>query len=924
MLSLSGACHRRRKRVSRPLVPLATTLDGMGRPLDRRRFAFLFTDIEGSTRRWEEFPESMVAALEQHDALLRRVVAEHRGHAFHFSGDGMIASFDEPADALSTAIAAQREIGDRDWSSVGGIAVRMCVHVGDVVLRDGEPFGWALNFGSRLNSIGHGGQSLLSEAAVEALADALRGQISYESLGRHRLRDIVQPAEVFQLHAPGLASNFPPLRGTVQPVALAELPNRLVGREHDVADVVDLLGDHRLVTIVGPPGIGGSRVAAAAANQVASQHAHGVQHADLSEVSPQQMVAAIATALGVGRRRGASVEESLVEWLGEHDVLLVLDHVGRGVETIARLLRSALAHAPRLRVLCTSQRPLELDGERFRRLEPLDVDDAVQLFIQCAAAGGGVAEDSPTLRTLCERLDRMPLSIEVVAGSTAAYPVEELGEMLARREFPEPVNGDVSMRSLTKAVDVAVAGLEPDRRVMLESATVFSGPFGRTAFSRVCAPELEGAPAHAALNDLITRSLIHVERGTGTDQFRLLNHVADAVRDRADTGTLDAATHRFTTLMIELVEEGTAGLRGPDEQLWDSRLSRHFGNIGAAFGRSVESGDVASAVSIVVPMWEYGFMRMNDECFRWAERLIATFTGRSHEAIVAPAIGVAALGAWIRDDLDAAYDWSRRALRLERELGLGFDLPARLALINATVYSGDGLAPAEIFAEQAAFQRARPELYFHVNVNAQMSVMSTWLGDMEAAERRALRAVSLARQSRNPSSIAYALWALGTAIEEDDPLRAESLLGTALETAREVNNGWVTVLAQISLASLRRRVSSPIDAVPLLLDQLDLLWRTGHRSHLWATVRLCSLVAGDLENDELAYGLESSVAQAGLAMPALPVDATALQAQTERISEAYPPEWTERTAAIAATWDVDTIVGLIRADFDRAVAAATV
>ena len=885
--------------------------------------AFLFTDIEGSTRRWEEFPEAMVGALERHDDLLRRVVTEHRGTAFHFSGDGMVASFEEPADALAAAIAAQREIGDGDWSTIGGMAVRMCVHVGDVVLRDGEPFGWALNFGSRLNSIGHGGQTLLSEAAVEALDGELRGAIACESLGRQRLRDIVQPAEVFQLSAPGLAHEFPPLRGTVQPVALVELADRLIGRKPDVSDVVKLLGDHRLVTIVGPPGIGGSRVAAAAANRMAAQHAHGVQYADLSDVSPQRMIDAIATALGVGRRRGASVEESVVEWLGEHDVLLVLEHVGRGVETIARLLRSALTQAPRLRVLCTSQRPLEVDGERIRRLDPLQLDDAVALFIQCAASSGGNAEDTPTLRAVCERLDRMPLSIEIVAGSTAAYSVEELADMLARREFPEPVNGDMSMRSLTNAVAVAVDGLEPDRRRMLEAATAFSGPFGRTAFSRVCAPDIEGAQAHAALNDLITRSLIHVEHGTGTDQFRLLHHVADAVRERADTATMETAEQRFTALMIALVEEASAGLRGPDEQLWDSRLSRHFGNISAAVGRCIASGDLVSATSIVVPMWEYGFMRMSDECFRWAERLIATFTARDQEALVAPAIGVAALGAWIRDDLDDAYEWSRRALRLERELGLDFDLPARLALINATVYSGDGAAPPEVFAEQAEYQRSRPELYFHVNVNTQMSMMSTWLGDQESAERRALRAVTLARQSRNPSSIAYALWALGTAIEEDDPLRAESLLGTALETAREVNNGWVTVLVQMSLASLRRRVSSPIDAVPLLLDQLDILWRTGHRSHLWATVRLCSLVAGDLHDDELAFGLEAAVEHAGLVMPALPIDATALQAQHERIRETHPPEWAERTAAIAATWDVDTIVGLIRDDFNRAVAAAT-
>ena len=207
----------------------------------------------------------MVVVLERHDDVLNRVVTEHAGTAFHFSGDGMIASFEEPADALAAAVAAQREIRDGDWSAVGGISVRMCVHVGDVVLRDGEPFGWALNFGSRLNAIGHGGQTLLSAAAVEALGDELQGDIGCESLGRYRLRDIVQPADVFQLSVPDLAHGFPPLRGTVRPLAQVELAHRQVGRGDDVADVVGLLDDHRLVTIVGPPGIGASRVATARA-----------------------------------------------------------------------------------------------------------------------------------------------------------------------------------------------------------------------------------------------------------------------------------------------------------------------------------------------------------------------------------------------------------------------------------------------------------------------------------------------------------------------------------------------------------------------------------------------------------------------------------------------------------------------------------
>ncbi len=158
--------------------------------------------------------------------------------------------------------------------------------------------------------------------------------------------------------------------------------------------------------------------------------------------------------------------------------------------------------------------------------------------------------------------------------------------------------------------------------------------------------------------------------------------------------------------MVELVDEASVGLRGPDEPLWNRRISRNFGNIRTAFARCIAVGDAARAVAIVAPMWEYGFMRMNAECFRWAERVVATFTGRDHEAIVAPAIGLGALGAWIRDQSSTTCTNGRNERCVSNASLTSRSMPARLALINATVYSGDGAAPPEIFAEQAEYQRS--------------------------------------------------------------------------------------------------------------------------------------------------------------------------------------------------------------------------
>ena len=897
--------------------------------------AFLFTDIEASTRRWEQYPDAMMTVIAQHDLLLDEVIQEHGGRLFHRSGDGVIASFDLPPAAIHTAVVAQREFDGTDWSAVGGLAVRMTVHVGEVVLRDGEPYGWALNFGSRLNAVGHGGQILLSGAAVEALGGALSadpaeapaatladgpiGTPTVLRLGRHQLRDIAAPAEVFELRTASTRRVFPPLRTTERPPELRSRGQALVGRDRDIDTIAGLLASHQLVTVVGPPGVGASQVAAAAAERVGGGRANAVQYCDLAGVSPQRMRDAIATTLGIGALSGLSVEQRIVEWMADHEVLLVIEHADHGIETVARVVGSLVGNAPRSTVLCTSHRPLDVKGECVYRLNPLDLDDAVSLFVERAAASGGSVAASAALRLLCDRLDRIPLAIEVVAASAAAYGVEQLLDMLERRELPGSADGEMPWQSIAEAIDLAIDSLTPDARSMLQAATVFAGPFDRSAFGAVCAPGIDAGEASRALADLVSRSLVHTHVGSG--QYVLLHFVADVARRRVDPDDRRAVTDRFIDVMIEMAEEAAAGLRGADELQWDRRVARQFGNFRKAFGLCVSGGDPRRAAAVLVPLWEYGFMRMNEEFFRWAERAIATFASRSDEALLAPVLGVAALGAWIRDDLDDASEWASRALRLERRLGLPFDLPARLAVINASVYSGAAAPPPETFAEQADYQHARPELYYQVNVQTQMSIMSTWTGDQRGAERRALRAVALARQSRNPSSLAYALWALGTALEDIDPIRAESLLGTALETARDVNNGWVTAIVQLSLASLRRRVRSPIDAIPLLLDLLDLLWRAGHRSHLWTTIRLSSLVLGDLHCDELAFELDGAVRGASMAMPALPADAAAIEAQRARISAERGDDWVARAEAIAGTWDLESAISAVRTEFTLRLAA---
>lgn len=881
--------------------------------------SFVFTDIEGSTRRWESYPDAMMSAVAQHDELLGDAMTEHGGVVFHHSGDGIIASFDSPLAAIHAAADAQHRFATTDWEYVDGMNVRMAVHVGDVVLRGGEPFGWALNFGSRLNAIGHGEQVLLSESCVESIGNDLGLPLDVVGLGPTRLRDIALPTRVFQLIGPELRREFPPLRNTKTKNQLPLPLQSILGRDVEIETVARELEVNRVVSLIGARGVGTSRLALAAGHRVAGHYSAGLLHCDLGGVNPSGVVDAVATSFGIGLRAGLSIEQSVIEWIGTQDLLLVFEHCEHAVEAVDRLLSAILAGAPNTTALCASERPLGIEGEFIYRVAPLSSKASAALFVERATAAGASVHDSPGVRELCEQLEGMPLAIEVAAANAPIYTVSELRDRLRRSELPVPSGPQSDIRSMNEAVALGFDALPGELRGVLSAAAIFAGSFDRAAFAAVCMPTATPSEADESITALLNRSLIQLRHVDGQPLFRLLGVVSEYVRGQATTEAYVAASDRFVGHMVALSTTAAAELRGPEEVLACRRVSEQFDNIRAAFERSLASGDFANAATLATVLWEYGFMRLNSEYSRWSERVIDTFSAVD-EAQLAPVLGVAAVNAWFRDDLDSAMELARRAIRIEAEFSLEFDLPARLALTNATVYSGAGAPPLDVFAELAAYQRGRPELYFHVNVDAQNSIMSTWLGDTDAATRRAIRAVRSARESKNPSSLAFALWALGSALETEDEPQAETLLGNALDVAREVDNGWLTALVQMSLASLRRRSSSPIDAVPILIDLLDLLWRAGHRSHLWATLRLCGLVLGDLGEDALAVQTRSWVSSAQLAMPPLPVDAVAIEAQSQQLVDEHGDAWVDRQSALAASWTTESAVATVRSALQQQLA----
>src|SRR5437660_3142248 len=335
---------------------------------------FLFTDIEGSTTLWERFPELMRRALARHDSLLRTVIQEQGGHVFKTVGDCFCAVFPTAAYAIHAAAAAQHQIAAEVWEGIDEpIRVRMAIHTGPAEARDGDYFGQTLNRVARILAAGHGGQVVLSKAAVDLLGDRLPASAKLTDLGEHRLRDLVRPERIFQYCEFGLREDFPLLRSLS---AFAHnLPGQLtsfVGRETELAEIKHLLSRTRMLTLLGSGGNGKTRLATQAAAEMVDQFRNGVWMVDMATVLDPTLIATMVGAtLRLREQPGQTMLETLVAFLRDKNLLLILDNCEQIVNACAVLVESLLKTCADLHVLATSREGLGIAGETTLRVPSL-------------------------------------------------------------------------------------------------------------------------------------------------------------------------------------------------------------------------------------------------------------------------------------------------------------------------------------------------------------------------------------------------------------------------------------------------------------------------------------------------------------------------------------------------------------------------
>jgi predicted ATPase/class 3 adenylate cyclase len=566
---------------------------------------FLFTDIEGSSQLWEGAPDRMRPALARHDEIARDSVSKHNGILVKTTGDGIHAVFADPLDAIEATLSYQRLLAEAEAASGVALRARCGLHAGINERRDNDFFGPEVNRAARIMSAAHGGQVLLSQAVAALLRDRFPTEVTLRDLGTVRLRGLARPERVFQVLHPALRESFPALR------SLESTPNNLpqqltsfVGRTRDVVQITNLVRGARLVTLSGAGGIGKTRLSLRVAADMLTDFSDGVWLVEFAPISDSNLLAsAIATVLGVKEQAGRSILDSLAKHVHDRQMLMILDNCEHVIGACAELIKNLLQAGPNLHILASSREPIRVAGETTYSVPPLAIPsfsegtdpdalseyESVRLFVDRAAAVNPAfmltRDNASAVVKICRHLDGIPFAIELAAARARALSVNAISTRLGDR-FNLLTRADRTalprQQTLRALIDWSYDILSEDERALLRQLCVFAGGWALDAVEAVGGAK--GAQEVSVLElhtDLVEKSLVTPESNGA--RYRLLESVREYAleRLRASDEEQDARS-RHLAFFLALAERAEAGLGGPEQAEWLSRLDLERENILAA------------------------------------------------------------------------------------------------------------------------------------------------------------------------------------------------------------------------------------------------------------------------------------------------------------------------------------------------------
>jgi predicted ATPase/class 3 adenylate cyclase len=745
---------------------------------------FLFTDVEGSTRRWEADAGAMRKALVAHDEVLRTAIEAHGGYVFKHTGDGVVAAFASPMSAVDAAVTAQQSLE---------LPVRMGLATGEAELRDGDYFGAVLNRAARVMAAGHGGQILLAESTAVLLS-----AVGLLDLGPRRLRDVPVPLGLFQVQAPGLRAEFPPLRALdTSPGNLRRAATSFIGRTSELDEVQAAVKSHRLVTLTGVGGVGKTRLAVEVASRLADEFPDGVWLFELAAVTdPASVPDAVSAVLGIIQQPGKSVSESVAAALEGRVRLLVFDNCEHVLDAAADLIETILAHSATVAILATSREGLGVADEHLWPVPSLDVgagieSAAVELFAERAQAvspGFSVAnaDEAAAVVEICDRLDGIPLAIELAASRMASMTVSEVRDRLDQR-FRLLVGsrrGLARHQTLHHAVAWSYDLLADAEKALLDRCSVFVGGFD---LESACAVGGSDEPDDFAILDLldalVRKSLLVADRSAGRTRFSMWETIRQFAEEQLvargeATGARDAHARYFAQRETDILA------------LWDSPRQREaydwfateLANLRTAFRWAADHDDLDVAATIATCATFLGFWVEQFEPVAWAEELIEPARAIDHPRL-AQLYGMAiqCYAAGRLDDALAYVEAFGLAIDSDRFEPVQYDFEGWCG--GPYIWTGAPERWLELCRNRIA--QGRDSGYF---ARANLVVALTFTGAIDEALAASEGVVAAADATRNPVVICYALIAYGYPRRETDPVIAYEDFRRGLAIAQASGN----------------------------------------------------------------------------------------------------------------------------------------
>ena len=799
---------------------------------------FCFTEIADSSLLLARLgSETYRGVLEDHRVLLREAARSHGGIEVKTEGDGMLFAFHSADQAVVACCEAQRALLRHPWPTGAAVQVRMGLHTGEgTVTSDWDYLGRTVHQAARVMEVAHGGQVLVSSDVLVGLAQL--DQIEFRNLGEFFWRGFEHATRLHQVCHPALPSNFPPPRAPSEGVHnLVVQRTSFVGRDDELGRLADLLRRASLVTIVGPGGIGKTRLAAEGGRRMVAQYPAGVWLVSLTGLSDERLlISTVATALDVSDRGGGGIEEAVIHRLSGAACLLIMDNcehlLGACAELVARWMRAC----PELTVLATSREGLGLAEEHVFRLSSLSEAAAVTLLAQRAAQArvGFVitAANLQAMSEICRRLDGIPLALELAAARLASFSPAQVADRLAdavgvldmgRRDE------DARHRTLRAAVDWSYQLLDVKGRATIRRLAVFRGGFSAAAAEEVADTRWE------VLGNLVSQSLVEVDPDIEDPRFRLLEPVRQYAWSLASAVEREETQQRHAAWVVRLARQASTGVL-LDHAQWAERLQAEHANIEAAIGWSLDKPDGTPALMIVGYLGYYWFSVGHFQAMGWIERALdrADQAPPRHRARALLA-GATLLQLRQLDDrprripetdsqgFQRSAVWARESSEIFREEGSRRGLAWALFWAARALYQFDEASARKSFAEALQLFRDLDDPLGVCWCLAWAAQHANRNGRWAEAEALCSECLQIGRATGVDYAVGSALVELGQiAVRAGDYRRALELTGEAVTHYRRVHDQWQLCVVLGALSHARYTTGDLKGSSAVLLEALDL------------------------------------------------------------------------------------------------------